>query len=78
MSTKQLQPIANALRNALERHLIDILLRCLRKASHVFLTHFFKFKKKNFLILFTYFLLSYIWSKRCHNVKFPTWLIQKM
>ena len=37
---------------------------------------FFKFqKKRNVLLLFTYFLLSYIWSKRCHKVKFPTSLL---
>ena len=76
MSTRKL--------NCNQRHLIDVLLRCLRKASQ---RHLLKMsarqifsnskKKENFLLLFTYFLFSYIWSKRFHNVTFLASLLQK-
>ena len=75
--------MANALRNISETHLMDVLLRCLRKASQRQLLKmssrriFFKKSKKNFLLLFIYFLLFYIWSKLFQNVKFPRLLLHK-
>ena len=83
MSTKQLN--CNRLQHAqkcLGKNLIDFLLIYLRTTSQIhlsrfFYTDFFKFFLKKVSLLFTYLLLSYIWSKRCKQVKFLTTLLQK-
>ena len=64
-----MQPIANTLRNVSERHLIDVLLKCLHKTSqrHLLKTSsrriFLNFKKKHFCFIYLFLEFLYLVRK---------------